>query len=135
MDQQPLFYESLNDVLSACVMACGGAKVVGGKLWPEKPADAAHRLLLQCLKEDRAEKLGPDQLMFILKLGRDRGFHDAMKFMANDAGYDSPRPVDADQQAKRLVDVIQQCTDAQNAAIKRLEMLAELNPSFLRAVS
>lgn len=135
MDQQPLFYESIYEALNACVMACGGAKVVAGKLWPEKTADAAHRLLLQCLKEDRPEKLDPEQLMFVLRMGRERGFHDVIKFIASDAGYDTPRPIDSEKQAKRLVDVIQQCTQAQTAALKQLQILAELNPSLLRAVS
>ncbi|CAM2142620.1 conserved protein of unknown function [Pararobbsia alpina] len=135
MDQPALFYESINDALDACVKACGGAKVVASKIWPDKTPDGAHRLLLACLNEGRDEKLGPDQVMFILKLGREKGFHGAMSFLAVDAGYEAPRPVDSEKQAKRLVDVIQQCTQTQQAALKQLQALAELNPTLLRAVS
>lgn len=135
MDQPALFYESINDALDACVKACGGAKVVAAKMWPDKTPDAAQRLLLACLNEGRDEKLGPDQTMFILRLGREKGFHGAMSFLATDAGYESPRPVDSEKQAKRLVDVIQQCTAAQTAALKQLQALAESNPSLLRSVS
>ncbi|CAG4887859.1 hypothetical protein [Paraburkholderia saeva] len=135
MDQPALFYESINDALDATVKACGGAKVVASKMWPDKTPDAAHRLLLACLNEDRVEKLGPDQVMFLLRLGRERGFHGAIQFISGDAGYDSPRPIDSEKQAKRLVDVIQQCTQAQTAALKQLQTLAELNPALLRAVS
>lgn len=135
MDQPALFYESINDALDATVKACGGAKVVASRMWPDKTPDAAHRLLLACLNEDRVEKLGPDHVMFLLRLGRERGFHGAIQFIAGDTGYDSPRPIDSEKQAKRLVDVIQQCTQAQTAALKQLQTLAELNPSLLRAVS
>ena len=135
MDQPALFYESINDALDACVKACGGAKVVASKIWPDKTPDAAHRLLLACLNEGRDEKLGPDQVMFILRLGREKGFHGAMQFIACDVGYESPRPVDSEKQAKALVDVIQSLAVQHDAALKRLEALAAINPALLRAVS
>lgn len=34
--QAPLFCESLTDAIRDVVRACGGTKVVGCKLWPEK---------------------------------------------------------------------------------------------------
>jgi len=102
MDQASLFYESINDALDACVKACGGAKVVSCKLWPEKAPEAAHRLLLACLNESRDEKLGPDQVMFILRLGRERGFHGAINFVARDAGYADPQPIEPEDERARL---------------------------------
>ena len=118
MQQSALFHESINDALDACVKACGGAKKVAGKLWPEKTADAAHRLLLQCLNEDRSEKLGPDQVMFILKMARDIGFHDGMNFIARDAGYADPDPMDPEDE-KTLV--MREFIDAQ----KHMQRLAD----------
>jgi len=97
-----LFYESFNDALDACVKACGGAKVVACQLWPDKTPDAAHRLLLACLNEDRVEKLGPDQVLFILRLGRERGFHGAMNVIARETGYADPMPIEPEDEKARL---------------------------------
>lgn len=102
MEQPALFYESFNDALDAAVKACGGAKVVACKLWPDKSPDAAHRLLLACLNESRDEKLGPDQLLFVLKLARERGFHGAINFLTRDAGYADPMPIEPEDERARL---------------------------------
>lgn len=102
MDQTALFYESFNDALDACVKACGGAKVVACKIWPDKTPEAAHRLLLACLNEGRDEKLGPDQVLFILKIARDRGFHSGMNFITRDAGYSDADPIEPEDERARL---------------------------------
>ncbi|CAJ0698698.1 hypothetical protein [Ralstonia holmesii] len=102
MSQDALFYESFNDALDAVVKSCGGAKVVASKLWPEKTPDAAHRLLLACLNEGRVEKLSPEQTLFLLKLGRDRGCHAAMNFLARDCGYADPTPIEPEDERARL---------------------------------
>ena len=103
MQQTALFHESINDALDACVRMCGGAKKVASKLWPEKTADAAHRLLLQCLNEDRQEKLGPEQVLFILKLAREQGFHDGINFIARESGYADPQPMDPEDERAELM--------------------------------
>lgn len=102
MTQDALFYESLNDALDAVVKVCGGAKVVGCKLWPEKTPDAAHRLLLACLNEDRVEKLGPEHVLMILRMGRERGAHSAINFVARECGYADPAPIEPEDQRAKL---------------------------------
>lgn len=102
MDQEALFYETINDALDAVVKACGGAKSVACRMWPDKTPDAAHRLLLACLNEGRDEKLGPSQVLFILKLGRERGFHGAINFLAREAGYADPQPLEPEDERARL---------------------------------
>jgi hypothetical protein len=115
MEQPALFYETLNDVLDACVKACGGAKVVGSRLWPDKTPEAAHRLLLACLNESRDEKLGPEQVLFVLKIARERGFHAGMNFMARDAGYSDPAPIEPEDERARLQ---REFIEAQKAMLK-----------------
>lgn len=102
MDQEALFYETSNDALDACVKACGGAKVVACRLWPDKTPDAAHRLLLACLNESRAEKLNPDQVIFVLKIARERGFHGGMNYFTREAGYEDPKPMEPEDERARL---------------------------------
>lgn len=115
MDQAALFYESFNDALDACVKACGGAKVVACKIWPDKTPEAAHRLLLACLNESRDEKLGPDQVLFVLKLARERGFHAGMNYFARDCGYADPAPIEPEDEKARLQ---REFIDAQKAIQK-----------------
>jgi hypothetical protein len=100
--QEPLFYETLNDALKAIVRALKGAKAVGVKLWPEKTPDGASRLLNDCLNEDRAEKLSPEQVMWLLTEGRRVGCHAAMNFLAAQAGYADPQPIEPEDERVKL---------------------------------
>lgn len=97
--------ESLNGVLVECVKACGGSKQVGPLLWPEKTPDAAQRLLLDCLNEDRPANLTPEAMLLILRMAHQKGFHDGMVYLCTRLGYAPPvaiTPVDevADLQRK-----------------------------------
>jgi hypothetical protein len=94
--------ESINEALIACVRACGGSKVVGPKLWPEKPVDAAQRLLLDCLNDDRPQKLAPEQLLLVMRLARERGCHAGMQFLAEALSYAEPVPVEPKDEAAEL---------------------------------
>lgn len=102
-----LFHESLTDALREVVAACGGAKQVAAKLWPEKTPDGAQRFLLDCLNESRAERLDPDRLRMIFKLGRDVGCHSAINWMLRDLGYEDSRTLDPqDEQAALMRDYV-----------------------------
>ncbi len=103
MPQNALFYESLNDAVKEVVRLCGGTKVVGGKLWPEKSPEAAARHLSDCLNEHRAERLSPDQLMLIARMGRDKGCHAVMFFMCADLSYSQPVPIEPEDELAGLL--------------------------------
>lgn len=101
--QSALFHESIYDALKEVVLASGGTKVVGTLLWPEKSADSAQKLLSDCLNENRAEKLDPEQVMFILRLGRKNGNHAAINFISRDAGYGDPQPIEPEDAKAALM--------------------------------
>lgn len=104
---QQLFHETWIDALREVIASCGGAKQVAGKLWPEKTPDAAHRLLLDCLNDTRAERLDPDRLRMLLRMGREVGCHAGINWLARDVGYEDPRPVEpADEVAGLMRDFI-----------------------------
>ena len=67
--------DSINDALIDAVKALGGSKQVGPLLWAEKTPEAAQRLLLACLNEDRPEHLTPDHFALVLKLAKAKGCH------------------------------------------------------------
>jgi len=92
--QPPLFVESVNEALRAAVAAIGGAKAVGPLLWPHKPVDEAARALLDALNPERPHKLDPEQTLFLLRKAREAGFHVAMEFIAAEAGYTKPSPIE-----------------------------------------
>ncbi len=113
-----LFHESWADALREVIATCGGAKQVAAKLWPEKTPDAAHRLLLDCLNETRPERLDPDRLRMVLRIGRDRNCHAAINWLMRDLGYDDVHIVEpADELATLMRDYI--------AAAKSMQGIAE----------
>lgn len=97
-----LFHDSLADALRECVQACGGHKAVGVLLWPEKAADVAGRLLSDCLNDAKRERLSPEQVLLLLRLARERGCHAAMHFIARDAGYSDPQPLEPEDERAKL---------------------------------
>ncbi|MDR2173645.1 MAG: hypothetical protein LBE32_05520 [Burkholderiales bacterium] len=91
--QQALFFDDVYKALDEVVKSLGGSKRVGPKLWPEKSPDAAARQLADCLNSARSEKLSPEQVILLLRLGGEAGCHTAMHFICGEAGYAPATPV------------------------------------------
>lgn len=116
-------FESFNAALIECVRACGGSKVVGHKLWPEKTVDAAQRHLLNCLNEDKAERLTPDHTLMLMRMARKKGCHAAMEFVCSNLGYAQPIPVDPRDAAAELQRQFIEATSKLAAMAERIEQL------------
>lgn len=116
--------DTLNDALIACIKAVGGSKQVGPLLWPEKAPDAAQRLLLDCLNEDRAAKLSPEQVLLILRMARGRGFHDGMNFIAGELGYGTPVPMEPRDEVADLMRAFNESVAVQASLAERIEKAA-----------
>lgn len=110
--------ESLNQVLIDCVKAAGGSAAVGAKMFPEKTPQSAQRTLLDCLSEDRPAKLSPEQVLLVLRLAREKGFHDGMNFIAADLGYGTPVPIEPRDEVADLMREF-------NASVERQAALAD----------
>ena len=115
--------ESFNDALVECVKACGGSKVVGVALWPAKGVEAAQRQLLACLNPDRAEKLGPDEMLLVLRMARARGCHDGMQFLAAELSYSEPTPIEPRDEADELRRQFIESTRTLSKLAERIERL------------
>lgn len=102
MSQPALFHESIVDALRELVAQMGGTKAVGARMRPELPADHAGRWLADCLNGNRREHLAPEQLMWLLREGRQIGAHGAMGWIAGEAGYTSPQPLEPDDERSQL---------------------------------
>ena len=97
-----LFHETVIDALRDVVQGLGGAKAVGAKMRPDKSADVAARWISDCLNPDRAERFDPDQVLWLLRQGRAHGCHAAMNYLAREAGYADPTPVEPEDERARL---------------------------------
>lgn len=103
MEQQALFHEDINDALRAAVKACGGTKSVASKLWPEKGVNDAQSYLNDCLNTARSAKLSPEQVLLLLRWAREAGCHDAINYLCAATGYESPVPVDPEDELQRML--------------------------------
>lgn len=115
--------DSLTEALVTCVKACGGSKQVACVLWPEKAPDAAQRLLLDCLNDDRAAHLSPDHVMLVLKLARAKGCHAGFYYMADVLGYSQPTPIDPRDEVAELQRQFVAATQSMAAMVQRMEQL------------
>lgn len=122
-EQQELFHEDIYDAFRHAVKALGGAKKVGGRLWPDKPADQATQLLLHCLNPDRPEKLDLYQVEWLLREANKKGCHIAMQQLARDAHYDDPRPINPEDEKAELQRLYVESVRSQANIAKRLERL------------
>jgi len=115
--------ESLNSVLVEVVKALGGSKQVGPLLWPEKTPDAAQRLLLDCLNEDRPAHLTPDHLHMLLRMARAKGVHVAFEYLAASLGYAPPVPIEPRDEVAELQRQFVAATQTMAALAARMESL------------
>lgn len=100
--QMSLHHESITDALREVIQAAGGAKSVGALMFPTTPPDQAAGKIRDCLNPDRRERFTPDQVMMLLRLGRQSGCHSAMSFITHESGYGEPVPVEPEDEVARL---------------------------------
>ena len=104
MEQEPLFFEDVNDALKYAAHGAG-YKDLASELFPEKAMtspETAARYLSDCLNSNRSEKLDQQQVQLILRRAKEAGCHAAMNFIAGDAGYEQPVPRNAKDEALAL---------------------------------
>ena len=122
MSQDRLFYDGINDALRNVIQALGGNKVIGCKLWPEKAPDAAARSLADCLNEHKAEKLAPEQILLLLRMGHSVGCHAAMVYIAQETGYEV-KPITPSEERDRLADAILEASRTLERALKAADSI------------
>lgn len=131
MSQPALFHESISDALRELVGALGGTKAVGARMRPEMPADHAGRWLADCLNDTRREHLTPAQLMWLLREGRVVGHHAAIRWMAGEAGYSEPSPIEPEDERSRLQREYVEAARGLARMAERIERLS--GPSVIKA--
>lgn len=120
-----------NKVLERVVVALGGSKQVAGRLWPDKGIDEARRLLCDCLSDERPAKLDFSQVLFILKLARERGIHDGINYICASLSYAEPQPIEPRDEAAELQRQYIEAARMMGKLADRIERLA--GPLLTRA--
>ncbi|HEY4698698.1 MAG TPA: hypothetical protein VIH29_11945 [Gallionella sp.] len=116
---------TINEALREVVQALGGARKVGVMMRPEKSAKDAARWISDCLNVERREKFDPEQVMWLLREGRNIGCHSAMYFVGREAGY----AVEAIEPLDEMAELQRQFIDASKGLSKmaeRIESLAKI---------
>jgi len=116
--------ESFNDALIDCVKACGGSARVSKLLWPEKSEKDAQRSLLDALNEDRPAKLSPDQVLFLLRLSRQKGYHDGIDFINQELGYRPAVVIEPKDEVADLMAKFNEAVTLQADLVARIENAA-----------
>lgn len=103
MEQSNLWHDTIYDALGATIIAAGGAKKVAARLWPAIDTSSATSRLRGCLSPEHAQKLCPEELILIGRLGREAGDDSLMNYLARELGYEVKplTPVDAKRKAKK----------------------------------
>lgn len=123
MTIDPLMYEDELDAARDAIKHLGGAKKVGPMVWPDKTPEAASRYLLDCLNPSRAERLSPSQLLMLMRLAREVGFHGLTAYLLREAGYSPPVPVEPQSEAYLLSRELESMLDKASALAGRLERI------------
>lgn len=132
----PLFLEDVFDALRAAVQYAGGAKSVAGRLWPTKTGQQAARDLLDCLNRDNDRKLCVEEMMAILRMAREAGYHGAKHWIDEAIGYQPTAPQDPKIERDRLADELARASDNFKNLTRAAERLIETerNDAKLTAV-
>lgn len=125
--QQRLFFDDVQDAIRVTVQALGGMKPVACRLWPEKAPDAAGRHLSDCLNGHKPEKLSPEQVLLLMKWGREAGCHAIASYYGQECGYNFT-PVDPEVERDRLADSILEAS----RTLERLIQAADRLPGVRR---
>jgi hypothetical protein len=121
----PLFLEDVFDALRAAVQAAGGAKAVAAKLWPHKPIDQARKELLDSLNRDNARKLCVEEVMAILRMAREAGYHGAKHWIDSEIGYQPTPQADPKIERDRLADELARAAEHFRTLQRAVERLTK----------
>lgn len=132
--QPPLFCDSVYDALGAMVVCLGGPKRVGARLWPDKSARDAGKLLKDCLNPNRKEKLDPAQVVLLFRWSREAGFHVAKHWLDAETGYVPSAPLTAQDEQSQLVAVIETAGATLQNALNALDRIHGRKPAVRAAM-
>jgi hypothetical protein len=122
MTPQALWFEDIFDALRADTAAIG-PKTLAAILWPEKPIEAAARLLADCLNRDRSARFTPEQVTLIIREARKVNSFCTIAFICDDASMTRPTPIDPEDTKAQLQREVIKAAGQFKHLIDRLERM------------
>lgn len=102
MNQAALFHEDVYEALRTDIMAAGGMKKVGHALRPKLSVNAAGEWLSSTLNRSRAEKLDPEDVLFIKAMARAAGSLAAVAYDSSHLNLTMPTPIEPEDERAQL---------------------------------
>lgn len=130
--QDQLFHERIEDACAEVIDRSGGRKKFAAEMWPDKLVADAHNHLNACLNPAKRERFSPDQLLYIARRGRAVGCHSLITWLAREAGYSDPQPLEPEDERAALQ---RQYVDAVKAMSRINERMERLSASPLRSAA
>lgn len=103
MNQDRLFITDVYDALGDLVRSAGGPKAVGQALYPKKDPDDAGGYVKDCLNRARRETFDAEEILWLLRRGRELGCHEPIRWICTNAGYTAPEPMETETELTRLL--------------------------------
>lgn len=106
MEQQALLHETFEGSLRAVLQGIYGkawAQKAASEMWPTEDPTTKANYLDHALTINRDEKLGTAEIFWILRKGREHGFHAAMYFLTDELSYIRPTTTDPVDEAAELM--------------------------------
>lgn len=121
--QLNLIHETIADAALEVIHAAGGFKIVGQRLFPELAPDHAGNKLRACLDDERREKFSPQQIVLLLRIGRESGCHALINHITSESGYSNPYPVEPEDEIARLQREFVEATKSLHHMATRIETI------------
>lgn len=115
-------YEDDLDALADAVRVLGGAKKMGHSLRPDVAPDQAGAWLKDCLNRERREKLALSQVMTVLRMAHDIGYHGPLQFIVGEIGY-AATPIEPQDELATLQRTFNASVSMQRQLVERMERL------------
>jgi hypothetical protein len=133
MNQQQLFYDTIFDALGADIAACGGIKVVAGKLWESESVTSGSQKLRNALNPEQPHKLCPTEVLMIKHMAKAVGSFATVNYEARELAFDVTwiRPED---EAERIHQRAVKAMEELQKELRRSNELLSASRSAIRAV-
>lgn len=126
MSQKELWFDGWEDALKSVLISVygkGWSHKASAAMDPTKDPIAGGKWLECALNPERAEKLAVAQIVWILKLGRERGYHDGMLWLADETSYHRPNPVTPEERRDVLNEEASRLVERMERVVRELQRI------------